>query len=51
MVQLGIEARKEGILNKIRNFFVHREKSWDIAWLRENRERMMRIFFGSSGAV
>lgn len=44
MVQLGIEAGKEGILNKIRNFFAHREKSWDIAWLRENRERMVRIF-------
>ena len=47
MVQLGIEAGKEGILNKIRNFFVHREKSWDIAWLRENRERMVRIFLAA----
>ena len=44
MVQLGIEAGKEGLLSKIRKFFYRQEKKWDESWIRENRERMVRIF-------
>ena len=44
MVQLGIEAGKEGLLSKIRKLFYRQEKKWDESWIRENRERMVRIF-------
>lgn len=51
MVQLGIEAGKEGILNKIRNFFCSsgEELGYCLA-PRESREDGEN-FFGSSGTV
>lgn len=45
MVQLGADLEKKSLMDSIKSFFQVKEKEWDMARIRYNKERMKQIFF------